>query len=69
MKDSSPPCSVISLPDIDIESQISCAKHRLVSLRLGLSESVAKVRCCEVERTRKGRRPSGLVTRTPKFAV
>ena len=43
MKDSSPPCSVISLPDIDIESQISCAKHRLVLIAPGISESVAKV--------------------------
>ena len=37
------PCSIISLPDIDLESQISCAKQRVVIIAPGLSESVAKV--------------------------
>lgn len=39
--DSSPPCPVICLPDIDIESQVSCARRRLVVIAPGLSESVA----------------------------
>jgi hypothetical protein len=43
MTDLSLPCSVISLPDIDLESQISCAKQRVVVIAPGLSESVAKV--------------------------
>ncbi len=43
MTDLSLPCSVISLPDIDLESQISCAKQRVVVIVPGLSESVAKV--------------------------
>ena len=43
MTDSSPSCAVVSLPDIGIEGQISCAKHRLVVIAPGLSISVAKV--------------------------
>ena len=43
MTEASMPCSVISLPDIDLESQISCAKHRVVVVAPGLSESVARV--------------------------
>ena len=34
-------CSVISLPDIAIESQVRCAQHRLIVVAPGLSEAVA----------------------------
>lgn len=43
MTDPSPPCAIVSLPDISIERQISCAKQRLVVIAPGLSISVAKV--------------------------
>jgi hypothetical protein len=42
MKDSSQPCSVVSLSDLELEGQISCARRRLVVIAPGLSESVAK---------------------------
>ena len=38
----SPPCAVVSLPDIELEGQVSCARRRLVVIALGFSESVAK---------------------------
>src|ERR1019366_10624371 len=40
--DSSQPYAVVSLPDIELEGQISCARRRLVVIAPGLSESVAK---------------------------
>lgn len=42
MTDSSQPYAVVSLPDIELEGQISCARRRLVVIAPGLSESVAK---------------------------
>ncbi len=38
----SPRCAVVSLPDIELEGQVSCTQHRLVVIAPGLSESVAK---------------------------
>jgi hypothetical protein len=42
MTNSSPPCAVVSLPDINMEGQISCAQNRLIVIAPGLSTSVAK---------------------------
>lgn len=42
MTGSSPPYAVVSLRDIELEGQISCARRRLVVIAPGLSESVAK---------------------------
>jgi hypothetical protein len=35
-------CAVVSLRDIELEGQVSCARHRLVFIAPGLSESVAQ---------------------------
>jgi hypothetical protein len=53
MTNSSPPCAVVSLPDIELEGQVSCARRRLVVIAPGLSESVAKAiikKWCELGR-------------------
>ncbi len=42
MTNSPQPCAVVSLRDVELEGQISCARHRLVVIAPGLSESVAK---------------------------
>ena len=42
MTDSSQPCAIVSLRDVELEGQISCAQRRLVVIAPGLSESVAK---------------------------
>jgi len=42
MTNSLPPCAVVSLPDIELEGQVSCARRRLVVIAPGFSESVAK---------------------------
>jgi len=42
MTNSPPPCAVVSLPDIELEGQVSCTQRRLVVIAPGLSESVAK---------------------------
>jgi hypothetical protein len=42
MTHSSPPYAVVSLPDIELEGQVSCTQRRLVVIAPGLSESVAK---------------------------
>jgi hypothetical protein len=42
MTNSIPPYSVVSLPDIELEGQVSCTQRRLVVIAPGLSESVAK---------------------------
>jgi hypothetical protein len=42
MTEPSPPCAVVSLPDIELVGQVSCAKKRLIVIAPGLSESVAK---------------------------
>jgi hypothetical protein len=36
------PCAVVSLRDVELEGQISCAQRRLVVIAPGLSESVAR---------------------------
>lgn len=36
------PYAVVSLRDVELEGQISCARRRLVFIAPGLSESVAK---------------------------
>jgi hypothetical protein len=40
--DFSPTCAVVSLPDIELEGQISCASRRLVAIAPGFTEPVAK---------------------------
>jgi hypothetical protein len=42
MTNSSQPYALVSLPDIELEAQIRCAKRRLVVIAPGLSESVAR---------------------------
>jgi len=42
MTNASQPCAVVSLRDVELEGQISCAQRRLVVIAPGLSESVAK---------------------------
>lgn len=42
MTNSSQTCAVVSLRDIELEGQVSCARRRLVVIAPGLSESVAK---------------------------
>jgi hypothetical protein len=42
MTKSSPPYTVVSLPDIELEGQVSCTQRRLAVIAPGLSESVAK---------------------------
>ena len=42
MTNSFQPCAVVSLRDIELEGQISCARRRLVVIAPGLSESVAE---------------------------
>ena len=42
MTNSFQPYAVVSLRDIELEGQISCARRRLVVIAPGLSESVAK---------------------------
>src|ERR1700683_4979568 len=42
MTNASQPCAVVSLRDVELEGQISCAQRRLVVVAPGLSESVAK---------------------------
>jgi hypothetical protein len=42
MKDAFQACAVVSLRDIELEGQVSCARRRLVVVAPGLSESVAK---------------------------
>jgi hypothetical protein len=42
MTDSSQPYSVVSLRDVELEGQVSCARRRLVIIAPGFSESVAK---------------------------
>jgi hypothetical protein len=42
MRDFSASCAVISLPDVELEAQISCARRRLVAIAPGFTESVAK---------------------------
>jgi len=42
MTNSPPPYAVVSLPDIELEGQVSCTQRRLVVIAPGLSESVAK---------------------------
>ena len=49
MTDLSLPCSIISLPDIDLESQISCAKQRVVVDCAWAFRIRCKSTCCEVE--------------------
>lgn len=43
MTDFSPPCAVVSLPDIELEGQVSCAKHRLIVIAPGVTEAAAKL--------------------------
>jgi hypothetical protein len=42
MTNSSQPCAVVSLRDVELEGQVNCALRRLVVIAPGLSESVAK---------------------------
>jgi hypothetical protein len=42
MTNSSQPYALVSLPDIELEAQIRCARRRLVVIAPGLSESVAR---------------------------
>jgi hypothetical protein len=42
MTNAPPPCAVVSLPDIELDGQVSCARRRLVVIAPGLSKSVAK---------------------------
>jgi uncharacterized repeat protein (TIGR03803 family) len=42
MTNSSQPYAIVSLPDIELEAQIRCARRRLVVIAPGLSESVAR---------------------------
>jgi hypothetical protein len=42
MTDSPEPYSVVSLRDVELEGQVSCARRRLVVIAPGLSESVAR---------------------------
>jgi hypothetical protein len=42
MTNSSPPYEIVSLPDIELQGQVSCTQRRLVVIAPGLSESVAK---------------------------
>lgn len=43
MSDSFPACAVVSLPDVELEAQISCARRRLIAIAPGFTESVARV--------------------------
>ena len=43
MPDFSAPCAIVSLPDIELECQISCARRRLVAIAPGFTERVAKI--------------------------
>jgi hypothetical protein len=42
MTDFPAPCSIVSLPDIELECQIRCARRRLVAIAPAFTESVAK---------------------------
>ena len=42
MTDFSVPCAIVSLPDIELQCQISCARHWLVAIAPGFTDSVAK---------------------------
>ena len=41
MSDSLSACSVVSLPEVELQAQISCARHRLIAIAPGFTDAVA----------------------------